>query len=271
MPPIHSDLPIITPGPPRKTTAQKYGGLFYLGMAGLVVLIALIGWFAWGIWSLREVFCRIYLVNDPRRPESERIEAAFALSRDPRVTPRQRWDLSLSRTPPPLARYLLAESLTSEAIEADPKGFAAAVAYSEGWSDWLRLLLIRPLAYGAGEGEELPAAPMEALQKDPDPILALWATYARAAMPRGDESAASALARSARDAGPNRELAAMLLDALRSHQPDRNAQLDRATRWLRTHHPGAARLWRTWEERDGRLIRVPAPELHAGTADPGPR
>src|SRR5262245_58073951 len=124
MPPIRSDLPIVTPDPPRRSQAERYGGLFALGIAGLLVLIALVGWFGWSAWSLREVWWNVYLLNDPGRSEADRIAAAVALSRDPRVSQRQRMDLCLSRTPPDLARYLLAESLTSEAIAADPRGYA---------------------------------------------------------------------------------------------------------------------------------------------------
>ncbi len=140
MPPIHSDLPIITPDPPRRSQAQKFGGLFYLGIGGLAVLVLLIGWFGWGVWSLRHVWTRVYILNDAGRPEPERIDAALALSRDPDANQRQLWDLALSRVPPPLARYLLAEALTSEAIQADPSGYALAVARSEGWPDWLEAL-----------------------------------------------------------------------------------------------------------------------------------
>src|SRR5262249_4848677 len=78
----------------------------------------------------------------------------------------------------------------------------------------------------------------------------------------GDPTAERALARAAeRPSDASGELAAMLLEALRSRQPDRNAALDRATRWMRTHHPQARRLWEGWEERDGVLVRRPAPEL----------
>ena len=57
------------------------------------------------------------------------------------------------------------------------------VAKSEGWPDWLRLLMIRPMAYGVGEGlpDRLGAA-RPAPGENPDPAIALWATYTRAVM-----------------------------------------------------------------------------------------
>jgi hypothetical protein len=257
MPPIGPSLPIITPDPPRRSAAQKYGGLLYLGIAGLVVLIALIARFGYGVWSLRDVFAQIYVVNDPARPDAERIQGAHTLSRDPRLTQRQRLDLCLSRTPPDLARYLLAESLSSKAIRSDRRAHALAVARSEGWPNWLRLLLLRPLAYAAGEGSVVPAEPIAELQRHSDPIIALWATYTQAVS--GAENAKAALIQSSKEPGPNRDLARLLVSAFESKQPDRNARLNEATHWLRRHHPEAARLWRGWNEHDGRLN--PAPEL----------
>src|SRR5919112_355497 len=109
-------LPVIRVDTPRKTQAEKYGGLYYLGIAGLFVLVGLIGWFAYGVWSLRDVGARIYVLHDRRRPEAERIQAAGALARDPRVNQRQLWDMCVREQGlPPLARYLIAEALTAEA------------------------------------------------------------------------------------------------------------------------------------------------------------
>lgn len=259
-----SDLPILNPGPPRKSAAEKYGGLYYLGLAGLAVLVVLVGWFAYGVWSLRGVFGAIYALNDPRRPGPERIETAFRLGRDPRVTQRQLYDGALSRVPPALARYLLAEALTAEVIRDDPRAYALAVARSEGWPDWLRLLLLRPLAYGAGQGDAIPAEPIDELRRHPDPFVRAWAAYTRAAMVGGDAAAARELVRAAEGDEPERELAAILRSALGMRDDRQAATLDRATRWLRRHYPPAARLWDGWEERDGRLVRPPAPKLQAG-------
>lgn len=241
MPADFPSLPIVTPDPPRRSEGERYGALFYLGAGGLVVLVALIGWFAWGAWTLRDVWSAVYVLNDPNRPEPERVAAAEALARDPRVNSRQLWDLSLSRVPPGRARYILAEALTAEAIEADPSGYALAVARSEGWPDWLRLLLMRPMAYDDGR-HGLPPAPLAELRVHRDPAIALWAAYIQA-VARRDREAAEALGRAADRDDPTAPLASLLLDALRADSPaGRRASLDRATAWLRAHHPDALRV-----------------------------
>ena len=106
-------------------------------------------------------------------PESERIEAAWALSRHPAANDRQRIGSALDRKRPagPLARYVVAEGLTPEAIRADPKGYALMVAKSEGWPDWLRLLLVRPLAYGGSRARDTgsPGSRSTCLRKNPRP------------------------------------------------------------------------------------------------------
>ena len=38
------DLPILNPGLPARSQREKYGSLFFLGIAGLLLLIALIAW-----------------------------------------------------------------------------------------------------------------------------------------------------------------------------------------------------------------------------------
>ncbi len=252
---VQSDLPILPSDSTPRSTSERYGALFYLGVAGLAVLLVLILVFASGVWSLRHVWSNIYTLNDPRRPEADRIEAAFALSQNPNVTQRQLWDLSLSRIPPPLARYLLAEALTAEATEADPRGYALAVARSEGWPNWLRLLLLRPLAYAASGGANVPYEPLADLRSHDDPMLAIWATYTLAAS-RGDHDAIAELRRTSVENTPSGELARMLRSALESRDSEqRAATLDRATLWLRDHHPEAIRIWRGWKVRDGRIER----------------
>jgi hypothetical protein len=240
------DLPILpsTPPPPpapRRSTAERYGAILYLGLGGLAVLVGLVAWFAWSAWGLRDVWEAIYVMNDPARPEAERVAAAGRLAADPRVTPRQLWDLALSRVPPERARYIVAEALDGRAIAADPSGFALAVARSEGWPGWLRVLLARPLAYGADE-HALPKAPLAELRAYPDAIVALWAAYAQAAG-RDDAEARQAL-ETARE-GENAGLARLLAEALDAptHSETRRARLDAATDWLRDNHPDARRVW----------------------------
>ncbi|WP_435016089.1 hypothetical protein TA3x_003649 [Tundrisphaera sp. TA3] len=247
-------LPIITPDPPRKTMAQKYGGLYYLGIAGLVISLLLVAGFAYGLYTTRGLWVAIYVLSDPNRPEAERTLAAWSLAHDPSMNDRIRSDLALHKDLPTLARYVIAEGLTSEAIRTDPRAYALMVAKSEGWPDWLRLLMARPMAYGAGEGYRIAWEPLDQLREHTDPAIALWATYTRAVMGAGDAPAAKALAEAAKADTPTRGLAALLDAAARSDGDARIAKLDEATRWLRSHHPEAAALWKGWEERNGDLV-----------------
>jgi hypothetical protein len=285
MPPP-SDLPIVNPDPPgdgkplpslpvlpvdatHRTQAEKYGGLYYLGIAGLIVLVALVGWFAYGIWSHRDVWARIYVLHDRSRPEAERIQAALALGGDPRVNQRQYWDICVRDVGlPALARYLIAEALTAEAASADSRGYALTVARSEGWPNWLRLLLLRPLAYRAAEGGSIAPGPLAELRGHPDPMIGLWAAFAQAASAADGAAARQVLQREAQGDGPGRELARLLLEALAAEGAARIRALDRATLWLRRHHPEAARLWAGWAVQGDRLVPEPAPDLLQ--APPGP-
>jgi hypothetical protein len=262
MPP-HSDLPIISLDPePRRPARERYGALFYLGVGGLVLLVGLIGRFAHQAWSLRSIWANVYVLHDQNRTDDERINAALALSRDPRVGQELRHEICLRKPLPRLARYLLAESLTTGVLAADPTGYAVAVARSEGWPDWLRLLLARPLVYAAGAGYSGLYGSLNELTARPDPILRLWAAYARACGPTPEAGAAQALRAEARVDGPRRELARLLETALRAPtDPERLDLLNRATLWLRDHHPEAREIWSGWVERDGRLVRRPASEL----------
>ena len=88
-------------------------------------------------------------------PEEMRVQAAFALSRDPRVEQNQLWDLCLNRKLPELARYTLAEAIGPELVAQDPQRYASAVTLSPDWPSWLRLVLVRPLAYAATRGHAL--------------------------------------------------------------------------------------------------------------------
>ncbi len=122
------------------------------------------------------------------------------------------------------------------------------MARSEGWPAWLRLLLVRPIAYAAERGIAFPREPLDELRRSPDPAVVLWATAAVALMdPAGP--ATSDLERACGGAGPDRELACLLRDAARSGRGPEAAErsLDRATAWLRAHHAGAAALWDGWE------------------------
>jgi len=251
------ELPIITPDPPRLTMAEKYGGLYYLGIAGLIFSLILVGNFAYGLWASRDLWYSIVVLNNDGRSETDRIKAAWTIARHPWANDRQRSDLAFRKTLPPLARYLIAEGLTSDAIRTDPKGYAVMVARSEGWPDWLRLQMIRPMAYGVGEGYRIAFEPLDTLRTHADPAISLWATYTRAVNPPGDRPAGEALAQAAADSGPFQPLAVLLDTAARSSGDQRKARLDEATAWVRSHHPESARLWSGWVERDGQLQESP--------------
>ncbi len=256
--PILNPAEIPPPSAPRKTQREKYGGLFYFGIAGLVFLIGLVALFVYGAWTLRDVGTNIYVLHDRRRPEPERVQAAFRLSRDERVGDAERMSMSLERESPDLARYLLAEAVSTELVAQDPRAFGLAVARSPDWPDWLRLLLSRRLTYGAVRGYTIPRESLEELAGQADPMIVLWANAARAALPEADASALAALEQASHQQGAPGELATQLLAAIRAPAAERESRLDEATVWLRTHHPQASKIWEGWHEAGGRLIATDA-------------
>lgn len=257
-------LPILAPDQPRKSTAEKYGGLLYLGVAGLIALALLIGLFGYGVWSMRSIWADVYALNDARRSEPDRINAAWRLSRDERVTDRQRWDLAMNRGLPPLARYLLAEGLTAEATEADPRAYALALARSKGWPPWLRPLIMRPIVYAASVGRPIDRESLRELQGDQDGIVGLLAALART---WDDDPAIAADGQRHLDVSsstlqqPLRGFAATLRTTSLLHQPKLRESLDATSAWLRDHGCGAAELWSGWQETATGMARKAAPEL----------
>jgi hypothetical protein len=233
MNPGFPELPILTPQEVKRSQQEKYGGLFYLGIGGLVVLLCLLAWFSWSAWSMGPVWSAVYVLSDSKRPEAERLEAADRLIRNPAVTPRQIWDLALNRALPVEARYRLAASLDERALDPDPTSYALAVARSEGWPDWLRLALVRPLAYGA-EKFPLPRAALDELRQHPNRAIQAWAAYAQA-VGRNDDEARAWLAALAASELPEAALAKTLQDAAESPpgSTERRAFLDRATAFCR--------------------------------------
>jgi len=217
-----------------------------------VLLAGLVGWFGYGVWSNRDIWRDVYALSDQSRPDAERVEAATRLSQNPRVADRQKMDLSLKRDLPELARYQLAEAVSTTAVAWDPRGFAMAVARSPGWPDWLRLLLARRLAYGASRGYDIPLDALDELKRHSDPMIGLWAVYALAALPQAgpDTAPVAELERAAETADLNGALAALLLDALRAPRQERERHLDEITIWMRGHHPQAAKIWQGWEIRE---------------------
>ncbi len=248
-------LPIINnPQAPPRSQREKYGTLFYLGILGLLVLVTLVGWFGYNVWSLRDIWAKIYVLNDAREPVERRIQAAFSLGRDPGVEQRQLWDLSLRRPLPELARAILAEGIGAELVADDPQSYVTAVARSSEWPGWLRLALARPLAYAATRGHAISRERLGELCRLGDPILRVWALYTLAVQTRPDPQTAVEIERVANSSAPEHELAALFLAAIRSDQAHRIEILDRATLWNRGHHPATARLWQGWAVQEGRLV-----------------
>jgi hypothetical protein len=241
-------LPIVVVDPPpqqpSRTQREKYGGLFYLGIAGLAILCLLIAWFGFRVWQLRDVWSEIYALHDAKRSEAERIRSAEKLTHDPRVTDHQLMEICLRRDLPDQARYLLAEAVSTDAVARDPRAYALAVALSRDWPDWLRLVLSRRLAYGATRGYAIPEVALEELAKSADPMIRIWADYSLAAMPGLKSNAAVKLGEAARARDENGTLAAMLLAAKNAPPEERESRLDEATVWLRHHHPEVAKFWR---------------------------
>lgn len=242
--PAFPPLPIVTPDPPRRSASERFGSLFYLAISGLLVVLLLVGWFVWQAWQMREVWRNVYVLHDAARAEPERVEAARALSGDPRVNQRQRWDIVMRRDLPPRARYVVAEGLTAEAAAADPRAYGTAVARSEGWPDWLRLLLVRPMAYSAAMDRPVSREALERLRLHGDPAIRLWALFSLAVGPEGDPGYRTALQDAAAADTPTRALAELLVRAIETpRESDRLKVLDEATAWLRAHYPPVEALW----------------------------
>ena len=184
-------------------------------------------------------------------------------------------NLVLNKRLPDLARYIIGEGLTADSIQADPKGYALMAARSE-WSDWLRLLVARPMAYAVGQGYRIPWEPLDELRKRSDKAIVLWMTYTRAVMGPGDEPARRQLREVAAQPGGYQGLARLLDEAAAAGGAERVAKLDAATAWLRVHHPPSAQIWDGWEVRNGEIAVRPAtvtapaprPAAPAGTATP---
>jgi hypothetical protein len=254
-------LPILSqaevPPPPRLSQREKYGGLFYVGIAGLVLLCVMVGWFAYGFWSLRDVWEDVYVLHNPKRSEWDRMQAAFRLSHDPRVNDGQRMEICLRRDVPDLARYLLAEAISTDAVASDPRSFSLAVARSADWPDWLRLLLTRRLAYGAARGYAIPREALNELAGHSDAMIGLWANAALTLLsPETDPQPAAALEQATHVPAPMGELASLLRTAIRLPADQREKTLDQTTVWLRTHDAQAAKIWAGWGEVGGRLVRL---------------
>lgn len=254
--------PVPPPGPAARPGTNRYGSFLYVALAGLVVLVLWVGYFAYRVWGLRDVWGRIAVLHDVHRTDLDRIQAARELARDPRVNQRQLWDMAVRPGLPGPARYLLAEGLGPEATADAPRDYGLAVAYSEGWPDWFRLQLLRPMAEAAHDQRGFPEEALRTLARHDDPVIATLALYV-AAEAAGDDKAAVALERASHEGGPAASLARLLLGARTSDDEARRAILGGLRDWIRAEHPASRELWRGLREADGAVVADPAPDLHS--------
>ena len=165
--------------------------------------------------------------------------------------------MALRKDLPELARYLLAESVSTDPVAHDPRSYALTVARSEGWPDWLRLLLARRLTYGAARGYAIPREALDELAGHSNPTIGLFATSAQALLfPDSDPKPAATLEQATHAPAPTGELAGLLQAAISLPADERERSLDQVTVWLRAHYAEAAKIWAGWGEVGGRLVRV---------------
>jgi hypothetical protein len=213
-----SDLPIIRPDPPSRdrTQAEKYGSLFYLAVAGLVVVVGLVAWFGIGLYRISGMLHTVYVIHDESRSTADRVAAARALANDPHANPRELYDIALRVRLPDAARLAVAEAVPASVARSDPRGFAFAVARSAGWPHWLRLALMRPITEAALTGVKFPDEALAELSNHADPWVRPWAWLAIAA---GTDPNGTARGRLERDAqsidSPTRELSSLLIEHVR--------------------------------------------------------
>lgn len=262
-----SDLPILPSNPVPSPTSgrsptEKYGGLYWLGIGGLVVIVGLIGAFVIGMSRISDVLRLTYVLHDPRESLPTRVQAAYELSQDARTTDRQRWDMAIRTTNPPIARYVLAEGLTVEAVRGDVEGYALAVARSPGWPGWFRWLVFRPMVLRAEEDGQ-PSGPLIEEIRDALPAEGasrLWVAYfvlaggaddlgliewARTAMQAGSEAAETSA------------LVGLFDRALHATtQTEQRQAIADATLWMRGHDPNCRQVWDGWQVVNHRLVAI---------------
>jgi hypothetical protein len=218
-------------------------------------MVSLVGWFGYRFWTLRDVWSQIYVLHDVHESEEARIRAAHTLSRDPRVEPGQLWELCLRRDLPDLARYVAGAGIGPALVAEDPWSYVSAVARSQDWPDWLRLVLAQPMAYAATQGHAISRERLGELCRQNDPILRLWALYSLAVQTRPDPQTVVELEKVAQSPVPERDLAELFLRAVRSDERGRVEILDQATRWTREHHRETVQIWKGWSLQGQELVR----------------
>ena len=225
-----SDKP---PESPRLSTLQKYGGLYWLGLGGLVVSVMLVGWFAIQLWLLREVWREIYVLHQVKLPDDRRIAAAAFLANDPRVEPAQIQPMLFRRDLPDKARYLLAAGLkkTDSATSARQMLGLLATEGATSPPDYLRGHLARLAALGIPVERNFPNESFERLLADRDKAVAAWSAYAltRSGV---EEKRQVGLAFLEKRAGDGASLEAALLAAARSADLSRSLALQHAAEFM---------------------------------------
>ncbi len=101
------------------------------------------------------------------------------------------------------------------------------------------------MAYAGVEGTPFPPLALEELQGNPDRAIALWASFVRTQEETTKEAGLEELKAACQGTGWEQELACILFRATRLEgRPDaQKQQLDRATAWLRLHHPESQAIW----------------------------
>ncbi len=242
-------LPILNqpPAEPPLSQREKYGGLFYLGIGGLAVVVGLLAWFGHGVYARRSELRDVYILYDTGRPEQERIAAAIRVAHSPGLEDAQRFEMSLDRTLPDVARLALAEGVTIELAAADPRAFGLAVAKSEGWPSWLRLALAVNVARGVARGYSIPRESLNDLSQNPDPMIAVIGLFCRAAVYPPDETARKALDDQAERPDAVGQLAARMRKALDARPHERDPLIDEVARFIRSAHEPTAKVWADWK------------------------
>jgi hypothetical protein len=201
----------------------------------LVALIGWVSWFAFRAWSMRDLWSNVAIIHDPRRPLEDRLTAARGVSRDPRVDPRQIWDMLIQDGLPERVRSVLGTGLPEDLVRAEPGVVLGAVASRQDWPASLRLALLLKAAHAVRADGAWPVGPLRDLQVSDDPAIAMLASFVQAACFR-DSAARARLERRAGDPTSG-EFARRLSWALEANDEHRRDELERAQSWLEANHP----------------------------------
>jgi hypothetical protein len=171
-----SDKP---PEQPRLSNLQKYGGLYWLGIGGLVVSVLLVGWFAIQLWLLRDVWREIYVLHNKDLADDRRIAAATFLAKHPRVEAAQIQPMIFRRSLPDQARLLLAEGLKKTDTATSARQMLGLLETEGATSppDYLRGHLARLAALNIPADDRFPVDLFRRMMADRDSAVAAWCAY----------------------------------------------------------------------------------------------